>query len=430
MRYLRQALHRRLYKQRYGLLHQLLQNEELSSEQLLAKRARDLNAIVTHAMANTPFYREKYRGIAPGNDGFAITALPKLHKSEVAVQRDAMVDQSCDRSKLKVAHTSGSTGVPLSYYYDDAKHVLMRAGMMRSYMWSGWRPGQRILNFWGARQDIKAQTAGQRIESWIAGERTIGAHQVSDARLALWASAVRDYRPVLLQGYASILAALAEYVIEHRLAMPRTLLGVYSTAELLFDSQRALMERAFGCKVFNQYGCREVPNIAVECRHGNQHVFTDMVYLESLLEQGEERLLVTSLTNRTMPFIRYELGDVGRLKDGVCSCGSPFPLMEMGQCRQNDHIRTRSGKHIHPSYFHHLLDGFAGVRQYRFVQTALDTIVLDVAAAAPLPTTVQEQLQQRIRAEVDPGTHLLINHRAEIARSASGKHRFVICEIQ
>jgi hypothetical protein len=48
------------------------------------------------------------------------------------------------------------------------------------------------------------------------------------------------------------------------------------------------MEQAFGCKVFNQYGSREIPNIACECRLGNMHVFTDMVYAEMLvsLEAG------------------------------------------------------------------------------------------------------------------------------------------------
>ena len=96
------------------------------------------------------------------------------------------------------------------------------------------------------------------------------------------------------------------------------LLGVYSTAEVLHDDQRTLMERAFCGKVFNQYGCREVPNIAWECRHGNMHVFSDMVQLESVSDAEGDRLLVTSLTDRVMPFIRYALGDSGRLVDGQC----------------------------------------------------------------------------------------------------------------
>ena len=67
---------------------------------------------------------------------------------------DDLLADTADRSQVKTGHTGGSTGKPLAFYYDDAKHELMRAGMMRSYRLSGWRPGQKILNFWGARQDV------------------------------------------------------------------------------------------------------------------------------------------------------------------------------------------------------------------------------------------------------------------------------------
>jgi phenylacetate-CoA ligase len=63
---------------------------------------------------------------------------------------------------------------------------------------------------------------------------------------------------------------------------------------------------------------------------------TNLVKLESVPVDDEIRLLVTSLTNHVMPMIRYELGDLGRLKEGQYSCGSPFPLMELDVCRKND----------------------------------------------------------------------------------------------
>ena len=199
---------------------------------------------------------------------------------------------------------------------------------------------------------------GARLGDFIAAEHTIAAYEYTeDAAASNGRASSSAYRPVLLQGYASILAEVARVVIDQRLPMPKTLIGVYSTAEVLDDSQRRLMQQAFGCKVFNQYGSREIPNIACECRLGNMHVFTDMVYLESVKLDDEDRLLVTSLTNRLMPMIRYDIGDSGRLLEGECGCGLPFPLMEMGMCRQNDLIRTRGGKTVHPSYFNRLLYG-------------------------------------------------------------------------
>jgi phenylacetate-CoA ligase len=294
-------------------------------------------------------------------------------------------------------------------------------------MGSGWRPGQKILNFWGARQDtVAGGVFGTGWEDFIAAERTVSAYEYTSAQLDAWAETIRSYRPVLLHGYASVLAELARHVAARRIAMPRSLLGVYPTAEVLDDAQREIMERAFGCKVFNQYGSREIPNIACECRRGKMHVFSDMVYLESLREDGEDRLVVTSLTNRLMPFIRYDIGDSGRLLDGGCDCGWPFPLMEMGMCRHNDLIRTRAGKTFHPSYFNRLLYGLTQVEQYQFVQEAPDRIVLNVVAREPLDAPTAANLRENICRDVDPLMKFELNHVAKIPRTASGKHRFVV----
>lgn len=428
---LRHWLHRRRHAWRYQLLDDLLRNQALSREQARRKQQDDLAAILAHAAANTNYYGEKLSGVlAPGRPVPAIASVPILRKDDVINRLDDLLDRGADRAQVKTGHTGGSTGKPLAFYYDDAKHDLMRAGMCRSYMMSGWRPGEKILNFWGARQDVQADGVfGGQYSDWIAAEKTIPAYEYTEAKLHHWAKAVRAYRPVLLQGYASILAEVARFIVANRMAVPDTLRGVFSTAEVLDDQQRELMERAFGCKVFNQYGSREIPNIACECRHGNQHVFTDMVYLESVRLDDEDRLIVTSLTNRLMPFIRYDIGDCGRLKEGDCACGSPFPLMEMGTCRRNDLIRTRGGKSIHPSYFNRLLYGLTQISQYQFVQEDPDKITLNVVCDSPLEPATLASLVARIREDVDPGMIFKLNHVAEIRRSVSGKHRFVISSV-
>lgn len=425
---LRHWLHRRRHAWRYQLLDGLLRNQALSREQVLRKQQDDLAAILAHAAANTTYYSEtlataiKVDGAAP-----AIASVPILRKEDVIWRMDDLLDREADRTQVKIGHTGGSTGKPLAFYYDDAKHELMRAGMCRSYMMAGWRQGQKILNFWGARQDVQPDGVfGGHYSDWIAAEKTIPAYEYSQVQLRDWAAAIRSYRPVLLQGYASILAEVARFIVAEGLRVPDTLRGVFSTAEVLDEAQRQIMERAFGCKVFNQYGSREIPNIACECRHGNQHVFTDMVFLESVRLDEEDRLIVTSLTNRLMPFIRYDIGDSGRLKDGTCACGSPFPLMEMGTCRRNDLIRTRGGKSIHPSYFNRLLYGLTQISQYQYVQEDLDRITLNVVCPSPLSAETVASLKEGIRRDVDEHMEFALNYVDEIRRSASGKHRFVI----
>ncbi len=427
---LKHRLHKNRYKARFEMLEQLLHNQTLTRTQLLDKQRRDLAGIVAHAVAHTDYYRTKYGDLVADNDnGPDVSRLPILRKDEVINHKEALLANTIDRNDLRTGYTGGSTGKPLAFYYDRHKMELMRAGMCRSYMWSGWRPGQKILNFWGAKQDLKGGGLRKRYGDFIAAEKTIGAYEYTEPQLNDWAKAITSYRPVLLQGYASVLAELASHVIEHKMPMPNTLQGVFSTAEVLYDRQRELIETAFACKVFNQYGSREIPNMACECRHGNYHIFTDMVYIESINAHDEDRLIVTSLTNRVMPFIRYAIGDSGKLKEGDCPCGSPFPMMEMGLCRSNDIIRTKTGKRIYPAYFIHLLDGLTGIRQYQFVQSELEKITLNIKAPIPLEPAILRSIERRIQKDIEQDMIVEINRVDEIKRTASGKHRFVISDI-
>lgn len=428
IRLLRRLRDRRLHPQRYAQLAQLLPVSAMTRQQLRARQYADLAAIVDFAARHTDFYAARFAGLLPsGGDALDSTRLPVLSKQDVVDHMDAMLIRDVDRGRVKVGHTGGSTGKPLAFYYDEAKHELMLAGMMRGFMMSGWRPGQKVLYFWGASRDVMPGGVFARYgDRLLASERAIAAVEYSEERLRQWADIVRRWRPVLIYGYATALTELARFVIDHRLRMPATLLGVYSTAEMLHEWQRTLIRQAFGCQVFNQYGCREVPNIAWECRLGHMHVFTDMVYLESVPEDSSDRLLVTSLTNRLMPFIRYDLGDSGRLLSDQCDCGLPFPLMQMDMCRHNDLIRTRSGKRMHPAYFNRLLYGLTGVRQYQWVQIAVDRLQLNLVCERPLPGQTLASIETKIRRDLDSQMVLEVNYVAAIARTDSGKHRFVI----
>lgn len=424
-------LHRWQHRERYKLLASLLHNQTLGKSQLIEKQKHALTSIVQFAYNNTSFYQEKYRQVIGdiANEHFPAT-LPVLDKNEVVQHRDEMLAWNIDKTKLSLGNTGGSTGKPVSFYYDQHKHELMRAGMMRSYMWSGWQPGQKILNFWGARQDLPhSNPLVKKYQDYISSEITLPAHEYTEVQLNEWANKILAYRPVLLQGYASILAELSKFIINNNIRMPDNILGIYSTAEVLYDEQRKKMEKAFGCKVFNQYGSREIPNIACECRYGNMHIFTDMNYLESQLVNNENRLHVTSLTNRVMPMIRYDIGDSGSLKEGDCKCGSPFPMMQMGLCRSNDLIKTSRGKTIHPSFFNSLLYGLTEINQYQFVQNDPGKITLNLVAPMKLSEQKLSALQEKIRRGTDKNMILEVNYLAVLKKSISGKHRFVISKL-
>ncbi len=118
----------------------------------------------------------------------------------------------------------------------------------------------------------------------------------------------------------------------------------------LHDWQRSVIEEAFGQPVTNRYGCEEVSLIACECEeHNGLHLNADGVYCEVIpddrLNAGPNagRLLVTDLTNRAMPLIRYQVGDVVVPSDRTCACGRGLPLIEQVVGREADYVLTPDG---------------------------------------------------------------------------------------
>lgn len=144
-------------------------------------------------------------------------------------------------------------------------------------------------------------------------------------------TAISRQRPTLLFGHAHSLYLFARFVQANNLSPIRPR-GVISTAMVLHDFERALVEEVFGCRVTNRYGCEEVSLIACECEaHQGLHVNMDTLHFECLRDgkaagPGQAgAVVVTDLTNHGMPFIRYLVGDTARMAAKPCSCGRTYP---------------------------------------------------------------------------------------------------------
>ena len=147
---------------------------------------------------------------------------------------------------------------------------------------------------------------------------------------ALW---LRQMAPDVLIAMPSQLELLLD-VLPHGLP---SLHGVLASAELLPEDLAVDLQKAWQCEVLNHYGLTEsCYGLAVECpSHNGMHLrVTDfLIEIISLDEQkvlpaGEVgEIVLTTLTRKTMPLIRYRTGDVGYLVSEICKCGSVFPRL-------------------------------------------------------------------------------------------------------
>ena len=425
------------HARRHSYLEKMIDFQGMSSDQIRDIQKTNLRDLIKHAYETVPFYQAKFDNVGLGSDivnGIVnIESLPILKRDDLRDCRDALVSSTADKSSLIFGKTGGSTGNPVSFYYDRAAYDKMLAAQWRLFMWAGWRSGERVLTFWGALQDLTAKGKLRKvIGEQLTGEVTIPVYEFDDDKMAGWLNRINSLKPSILYGYPSVLAALARYIVNSG-KRPVKIRGVFSTAEVLYDEQRRVIEAAFKCKVFNQYGCREIPAVAGECSHGNMHMFSDMAYVENLPDEETQnkRLIITSLSNWSMPLVRYELGDMGQLREEGCDCGLPFPVMEMGMCKSNDVFAMPNGRRVHPSYFNSLLKDVSGLSEYQFRQVSLVEIILYITKKDSSNILVREleSLQGRIQQDLYHDMTFRVEVVDAMPRAKSGKFRYIVSDI-
>src|SRR4030042_6678786 len=96
-----------------------------------------------------------------------------------------------------------------------------------------------------------------------------------------WGEVLKKYQPTIIYAYPSVAADFSDW-LEGRGYQPKSVKGVFCSAEVLFPNHRNIIERVFNCKVYNQYGSRETPCVACECPEGNMHIFVDLNRVEFL----------------------------------------------------------------------------------------------------------------------------------------------------
>jgi phenylacetate-CoA ligase len=215
---------------------------------------------------------------------------------------------------------------------------------MRSDEWSGWRLGQRVAKAWGNPEYRHFGFKG-RLRNYLFDRAIhLDTLNLNESRIGEFAAILRRQRPGLIFGHAHSLYLLACTLKKMGITDVRPN-GIISTAMLLHQWQRVVIEQVFGCPVTNRYGCEEVSLIACECEeHHGLHVNADSIHAS--VDSSTGHLLVTDLTNRAMPLIRYRIGDVVVPSCRVCRCGRGLPLIEGVEGRDADYVLTPSGRLI------------------------------------------------------------------------------------
>jgi len=387
-------LHKWLIRRRARELYlDLKQTEWLPRDQLRDLQVAKLQRLLQHAYVHVPYYREvmQHAGVAPDDiDSLDdLSRIPMLSKAEVRkhLHFALFADNHRKRDMHRVA-TSGSTGEPFVTYADRHQLEMRFATTLRALEWTGWRFGDRQVRLWHQTLGMsRTQVVRERVDAWFMRRLFIPAFEMRPDNLEAFVEQVREYRPALVDGYAESLNFLATFLRQGGRPgfSPR---AVMSSAQVLPDNIRDVIEDGFNTKVFDKYGSREFSGIAYQCGASRAHHVMDESYIVELLVDGRParpgeigEVVITDLNNFSVPLIRYRIGDLATAVDeqAPCACGRSLSQIGRIEGRTQAIVHCGNGTWLPGTFFAHFFkDHEYAIRFFQVQQDRKGAFVLRI----------------------------------------------------
>jgi phenylacetate-CoA ligase len=425
---------------RLRYLRELERSQYYDAARLQALQTEKLRDMLAHAYREVPYYRKLFDSLGFKPAEFRTLAdlrrLPVLTKDIVRLHQKDFLASSLKDGFLSVFKTGGSTGVPVEILKDPHTVEMVNATGLRVFRWTGWNIGDPVGMIWG-NSPTSRTTKEKLIDLLISPEIYLDTMSLTDESMSAFVREWQMKKPTLLRGHSHSIYIFASFCARQGITSVRPK-AIISSSMMLIDTERKVIEQAFGCKVTDLYGCEEVGLIATECeRHDGMHIDAENNYVELLdssgnpVPDGEDgAVVVTSLLNRSMPLIRYKMGDVASRRPNPCPCGRTLPLMNNISGRVADFLVRKDGSVVAGvSLVERTLTKFPGVAQMQIIQEDLDHIVLKVARDPHYTDATGQALIEEFKSSVGAHNDVRIEFVTAIPQEKSGKFRFAISKV-
>jgi phenylacetate-CoA ligase len=386
----------------------------------------ELQKLAAHAFERVPFYKKRFResNLRSMRSLEDLQSLPITTKDDVRRHADAMICAGLPKDSLYRFSTTGTTGSPTVHYMDRSDAVRGAALRQFSFMECGFAPGDILANLaFSQMPRFPMQPLLYRVKSIHPAE------DLDKSYLALKAAA-----PSIVFAYPSVLAIMADMNI--RSATPLHFSKAVSVSEMMRPGARKLIQDSFGCTIRNYYGSSECWAMAWECEKGSLHINSDSAILEAVDEAGRPvrdgqsgDLLMTLLWRYAMPFIRYKIGDRGRL-GSCCPCGRGLQVLKSLEGRTTDYITLPSGKRFPWMFTETPFGQTDGIVSYQVVQETRGSLHMKLIVAPGSPPGIGGVVKSRLLSYLPEKMDVHVEIVERIERSGRGKVRDFISKIK
>jgi len=410
-------------------------SERMSVRSLEKLQLKKLNRILRSA-SQTPFWRDKtdpesvlFRGARAMID---ISALPILAREDVRVgfTSGSLVNPNIPVARRVLVRTSGSTGEPLSFYLDSILVPGRRAAFRRFIRWFSLGKPALVVKAIGAIPLGFVNFEGA-LFYWLRNDRDINI-SLADFFVYVRSLLRKTKLPIIIDTFPSNILRLTRIFEEARFDTSRVL-GFIPGGETLLPGEREYLEQKFQLRASGKYVSTEFEVIGQECGESPQHAYhvnAEYFYVEIVDTAGNPvprgntgRVVITSLDQEVMPFLRYDTGDVGRWVEDSCPCGRTLPLLVV-EGRHSHLINLPNGRaftqfNIISVFFYPMF--VSVIRQFQVIHEKPSEFVMKIVPHSTITEDVSRELQTQLVKLMGSGVSIKIQVVENISYTARGK---------
>lgn len=430
------AMGYRLYRKRYtGVYHELLdlvkESREWSTQYREDYQSKKLHQMVKYCRAHIPYYQKVFAdyGIHE-NDITHVSHIHKLPTLNKQTLREKQADFVAGLEKPYVLqHTSGSTGTPLTLQVNELTYKIAMALLVDHEEYHGIPFGAPRATFAGRMIQLTENmnppfSRFNRAEN----QRLYSSYHLNSHTFPYYKKDLDQFQPWELIGYPSALCDLATHYEDAGLKPNFSPKAIVTNSETLLAWQRERIQKAFNCPVYDYYGTAEYVFFAGQDSTGRYQVnpVLGLAEIDSVDSKKPTTgsLIATTLTNKCMPLLRYEIGDDVTLPQSEVGKAVISSTLKTIQGRADDYIKTPDGRRV--GRIDHIFKGITGIKEAQVIQDTMNHCIVKFIPQSGEDKIDEKKIKENLKARTSETMEISFRKVKEIERGPNGKFKSVI----
>lgn len=402
----------------------LYNNGSIAESEIEKYQRLHIRKLLRHCQKTVPYYSSI--------SSFNLADWPVITKSTIKDSREDFISIKFDPDSLIKMSTSGSTGTPFASFQNKSKKKHVNAETMYYMGLLGYKVGQRIIFL----RSLVNECEKKSLQQFQQNIYQINCNDLSDRGIEEKLAEIKKLSKrsgVFLIAYSSTYEAFRKYFERngYSKATGCKIHGIVAGSEMLYDSTREAMKKAFCCQVVSRYANEENGFLGQDVSENNVFLINRADYYIEILKfdsdepakQGEiGRIVVTDFFNYGLPMVRYDTGDVGALV-WIKVAGKTYQAIGSFGGRAVDVIYDSEGVQLSPHAITNAMWRYQSLRQFKFIQTGKTNYEIQLNLSnEKIDETV---LINDMKAILGKNSNIAIIYVDEIPVLASGKRRYI-----